>query len=569
MANLKYLILPVLCMVGFRVTAASNISPAEKYAWSENTGWFNFKPASGGVIVHEQDRYLSGYAWGENIGWIMLGSGNGPYANTSANDWGVNYDTNGACSGYAWSEEVGWINFGPVYGGVTVNAANGKFSGYAWGENIGWITFRGTSPAYGVAYLPVTATNAPVINCPCPVGFMVGEARTAQITASDVDEDLVSFTSSALPAGATLTTSTVGEQILAELTWTPTPGQEGIYAFTLTATDAGGRATVSRSRLYAGRAGDSLTSSNGIPSEMKNYTPIHAVDAQITGAATVKWFSVTGQLYDLYYSDSQVVSAGMPWTLLAEVQADSGALQYVDAGADGASCIRHYQVMLDGELPMTNGIYTLNRCARAAQRFQMMAPPVISDRSLTGEFGRVLSEALTGHPVGDGDKIHVLQPNQSFRTFWLHDMGVWMDDSTGFPVTDYTLAAGAGFFVERADGSSFTPVFDGLVGNTGEKSVAVSAGWNIVGISEGLSVPVKESFESSSPNGGAAEETSDQLFFLNADGSWTHLMYVTGWGAPYDGNWVDLNTFTITTNKLEPGVAVYYLRKNDPTSIDF
>lgn len=568
MSSQKYFLLACLWMLGSQVMATSNISPSEKYAWSENTGWINFKPTNGGVTVNEQDRYLSGYAWAENIGWIKLGSGTGPYANTSAGDWGVNYDANGNCSGYAWSENTGWINFSPANGGVTVNTANGELSGYAWGENIGWIKFRGTSPDYGVTYLTAAATNTPTIDCPCPIGFIVGEAKTAHIFGNDVDGDMATLTSSALPFGATFTTVTNGGNIDGSLTWTPTNGQEGVYTLTLTATDAGGRAAVQQSRLYVGRPGDSLTTSNGIPSEMKNYTPISSVDAQTTGSSTVKWDCVTGQIYDLYYSDDQVISSTMRWTFLVELLAVSDALQYVDTAADGADCIRHYQVVLDGEQPFTNGIYTLNRCQKAAQQFQMMAPPVVSDRSLTGELGRVLSDALTGHPVGDGDKIHVLQADQSFRTFWLNDQGQWIDDAT-FQVADYTLTDGAGFFVERADGSSFTPVFDGQVGNTGDKSVSVSEGWNIVGVSEGLSVPVKEAFESSTPTGGTAEETSDQLFFLNADGSWTHLMYVTGWGAPYDGNWVDLNTFAITTNKLEPGVAVYYLRKGDPTSIDF
>ena len=58
-----------------------NIDTTNKYAWSENAGWLNFRPTNGGVTVH--DTYLSGYAWAENIGWVKLGSGTGPYANTT------------------------------------------------------------------------------------------------------------------------------------------------------------------------------------------------------------------------------------------------------------------------------------------------------------------------------------------------------------------------------------------------------------------------------------------------------------------------------------------------------
>ena len=62
-----------------------NIDSTDKYAWSENAGWLNFRPTNGGVTVHET--YLSGYAWAENIGWVKLGSETGPYGNTSNTNW--------------------------------------------------------------------------------------------------------------------------------------------------------------------------------------------------------------------------------------------------------------------------------------------------------------------------------------------------------------------------------------------------------------------------------------------------------------------------------------------------
>ena len=93
----------VYCSVAF--AAAASISLSDKYAWSENAGWLNFRPTTGGVTVNPN--HLSGYAWQENIGWLKLGSdGGGPYPNTSATNWGVNRDGAGNLSGYAWSE--GW-----------------------------------------------------------------------------------------------------------------------------------------------------------------------------------------------------------------------------------------------------------------------------------------------------------------------------------------------------------------------------------------------------------------------------------------------------------------------------
>jgi len=133
------------------VWAQGTTTPATGHAWSETVGWINFAPTHGGVTVHEDgsDSYLSGYAWAENVGWIKVGSGTGPYANSSSTDWGVNMDAAGNMSGYAWSETTGWINFGDANGPAVAMAPDtGEFSNYAWGENYGWLHFK--DALYGV-----------------------------------------------------------------------------------------------------------------------------------------------------------------------------------------------------------------------------------------------------------------------------------------------------------------------------------------------------------------------------------------------------------------------------------
>ena len=89
----------------------SNIDPADKYAWSENAGWQNWRDTVnnfGSVQVYTD--HLEGYVWAENIGWIRLGTrtigGTYTYSNTSNTDYGVNR-TGTNLSGYAWSENVG------------------------------------------------------------------------------------------------------------------------------------------------------------------------------------------------------------------------------------------------------------------------------------------------------------------------------------------------------------------------------------------------------------------------------------------------------------------------------
>ncbi len=171
-----FVCLLVFCLSGLQPALAQddiNISTTNKYAWSENTGWQNFRPAHGGVIVGTT--YLDGYVWAENIGWIKLGAGSpadGQYATLASDNWGVNRDGSGNLSGYAWSETVGWINF-PTDSQVTINTGSGDFDGYAWSENVGWIHFQNASPEYKVqqdgpllvAMASFTATEDNAQNC--------------------------------------------------------------------------------------------------------------------------------------------------------------------------------------------------------------------------------------------------------------------------------------------------------------------------------------------------------------------------------------------------------------------
>ena len=157
----NFILLGIIMLFGLlmqEVVAQSNIDTVDKYAWAENTGWFNFRPTHGGGVTVYAD-HLEGYVWSGNIGWIKLGSDSGgddqPYANNDSTDWGVNHDGAGNLSGYAWSENLGWINFNPSHSQVTIDLTTGDFAGYAYSGNIGWINFRDVvspEPAYKVTY---------------------------------------------------------------------------------------------------------------------------------------------------------------------------------------------------------------------------------------------------------------------------------------------------------------------------------------------------------------------------------------------------------------------------------
>lgn len=153
------IVVAVLLLGATRLSAqVGNIDPSQRNAWMENAGWLDFGPLGGGVTVGPGS--LSGFAWSENLGWVKLGSdAGGPYANTSATNWGVNR-SGATLSGFAWSENFGWINFAPAGGGVMLDESTGKFSGYAWSENVGWISFRNTGAiAYGVTVSPAGSVS--------------------------------------------------------------------------------------------------------------------------------------------------------------------------------------------------------------------------------------------------------------------------------------------------------------------------------------------------------------------------------------------------------------------------
>lgn len=141
--------LVLLVCIPRSAVADSTISATNKFAYSANAGWINFRhdqPASpNGVVFGEF--FLSGFAYGANFGWVDFGDGTPAdgiqYQNNSAADCGVNHDGAGNLSGYGYGANIGWINFG--WAGPAdpnrprVDLLTGAFSGFAYSANLGWI----------------------------------------------------------------------------------------------------------------------------------------------------------------------------------------------------------------------------------------------------------------------------------------------------------------------------------------------------------------------------------------------------------------------------------------------
>ncbi len=146
-------------LVALAVTPAladSDVDATNKFSWSENCGWMNWRDAgspqaSQGVALDASGRFLSGSVWFENVGYVNLGDGTpadgSAYANTTGADFGVNVNmATGHLSGMAWGENIGWLNFsGGSLAGGNAKAARlsltspRRLQGYVWAENIGWI----------------------------------------------------------------------------------------------------------------------------------------------------------------------------------------------------------------------------------------------------------------------------------------------------------------------------------------------------------------------------------------------------------------------------------------------
>jgi len=203
--------------------------------------------------------------------------------------------------------------------------------------------------------------------------------------------------------------------------------------------------------------------------------------------------------------------------------------------------------------------------------YTMASPALRMDGALDGGLGASLAEGLEGSDDGlggAGDELYILEQDGSWRALYLDGQKTWRE-AAGTPST-YQLNPGQGFFVSRRASSSARVTFAGPVGNDGTRSCQIVTGWNLIGLSEGRELSIQQAFTGVA-QGAASEDQADQLILQNPDGSWRRLMYVDGWGAPYDGNWFDLSTFQIvsTNEVLQPGAAYYYLRRGAATDLGF
>ena len=296
----------------------------------------------------------------------------------------------------------------------------------------------------------------------------------------------------------------------------------------------------------------------------------NVVAGSSSSQVTVQWAGIAGMGYDVYSSD-EPFAATMGWVRCAGYLAAEEARQFIDNDLLDGVDRRFYQVTYAGGSPPNDHVWGVIRLPLSATGYSMISPPLCIDRRFNGTLGAALAEVLTGNNDGigaGGDGVYIYQGDDSWRTLYLDAAGTWRE-STGNP-SEYALPAGQGFWVRRAAGSPVNVTFSGTVGNAGTQTLTLQTGFNLLGLSEGKELLLKQTLATAEPQGGAWAESADHLVTQRADGSWRFLMFVTNWGAPYDGCWFDLGMGQVVNDEeLAPGAAYYYLRRGEATEVKF
>lgn len=395
------------------------------------------------------------------------------------------------------------------------------------------------------------------------VGDLAGIGFIVQ--ASDANDTIPSLAAHWLPAGATFVAGTNGALAEGEFFWRPSAGQEGIYPVRFTASD-GVLSDEERIRIYVGRPGEPLNA-DGVPLSVAGRSVVitSLVASSLSPGATLLWQGHPEVLYDVYRSD-EGLSAASAWVRAASNVTLAAVGGYVDGALETNRAIRLYQVVLDGEALPSNGVWGVVRREVPGRAFTMLSSPGISDRRLDGEFGRHLAEALAGDDGGPGDgvgdEVHFLGADGSWRAAYLDASRRWREES-GL-LSSNALADGQGLLLSRNAAAATRVTLAGEFRNDRSREVALLPGWNLVTLTEGPDRTLQQAFADAGaggPVGGRDADAADRIVLWEGTGSVHRLIFAAGWGAPYDGTWIDPDVPAVWTGTVRPGQPVFYYRQ--------
>lgn len=396
-----------------------------------------------------------------------------------------------------------------------------------------------------------------------------GQQLEFQVTATDADGTVPELTAYALPPDAEFTIAGDGS---GQFVWTAPVGSHGVWPVRFTASD-GEIETFQIVRIYVGEPGEGM---EGIPPSLASWEPgfDDLLAHTLSDIATAEWQGRDGMLYDVYMSDEAPVE-GVEWTLLQENVAGAGngrtnAIDDVNLGVERMH--RFYRLAFADEIPNHRGAWgVIRREMPPATASLMSAPLRLADRRFAGRMGATLAECLEGSDEGPGTggaEVYLLDESGAWVLLYLDSEGVWRD--VGGAAANAELAPGQGFWVVRNGTETVKATFAGCVGTVGEDSLVLNAGYNLVGIAEGVMTSLAETLGRVAAQAGTSRETADCVILSN-HGGWRTLMFIEGAGEGGSAAWVDAQTSTpIGANEqLEPGSAFYYLRRGEPTELVF
>lgn len=456
----------------------------------------------------------------------------------------------------------------------------GSYTTVAGGTNVAGLVFTDTSAINGnTYYYIITAINngcegsgsdevTAVMPAECPTGYRptmarpanqtvtVGNTLNLSVTVQDSSTTCLSpvMSQSLLPSGMTTNDTTGGGWRTRQFTWAPTGTQTGVYPITVTAVDEESFSTSVTFIVFVGGPSEP----GNPPVSLTNWS-VAISSVTLAGTdATITWPATEGVSYDVYTS-TKAVGDSPVWTkVVAGHEATSATEEAVVAG-DGA--MRFYQVVPEGTARTDRGMWGIVR-PTIPSGMHLMAPPLVSDRSFAddGQLGQALAAVV---PVGT--QVHIATSGDpEWLTLEKKSNGTWRTDP-GLAEHTTPLNAGQAFFVQGANG--VTPLFSGMVGNAGAQSLAITTGYNLVGVSEGKGLAPAVAFSATTmepdPVGENNQNNSDQIVIQHLDGSWRRLV------RSLSGTWIDMKTGGATSVTLKPGEAYYYIRKNSSTTVSF
>ena len=392
---------------------------------------------------------------------------------------------------------------------------------------------------------------------PLGLGFMV--------EATDANWTIPQLSVSELPEGAEFTIITNGIIAEGNFFWRPQADQTGVYPMRFVASD-GAFTDEETIRIYVGAQGESVGDDN-LPISLSEWDPVvtNIIASSINSNAVVQWEASAGVRYDIYRSFDEYSVSNMTWALVASnilAQSRTGLWSDNDLELDASRV--YYKVQLSGDPANTRRIWGVMRKQLVDGAYSLIAPPLRGSRKLSGEFGTALAEAWFGNddgPGGEGTELYLLEPDGSWHVLYLDAAGSWRE-SDGTSATA-ELAAGHAAMARGAGGGTAT--FTGQAGTNGSAVVTVNKGWNLLAPGDGrvlrLSTFLGET--SSSLTGGIPEAPGDQVVYWDDEGNGHWLILIEGWGADWDGKWIDTATYESADPELQPGDAIYYYHTPD------